>query len=176
MSNVFPATTPGRIATDPQYVDGQNPRLTFRLAVDDRSQGSDGEWATRQTVFHDVVVFGPSANTFAEMYRKGDPVLVSGKVRFNNYTTQAGENRTGTQLVAKLVAPDPRLCSVAIDRSRQATRDSGVAGPSRPVAAAEAGADAEAAPSAPPSPPSDAAPRPQWPQQPSGGAPAGMGL
>ncbi len=171
MSNAFPATTPGRIATDPQYVSGVNPRLAFRLAVDDRSQGPDGAWATRQTVFHDVVVFGRSASTFAGMYRKGDPVLVSGEVRFNNYTTQAGENRTGTQIVAKLVAPDPRLCSVTIDRTPQAERGAGATGPER-----TATAQAEVEPPPPPSPPADTASRPRWPQQPSTAANEGVGL
>ncbi|PSL08152.1 single stranded DNA-binding protein [Haloactinopolyspora alba] len=193
MSNAFPATTPGRIATDPQYTGGANPRLTFRLAVDDRSQGQDGEWATRQTVFHDVVAFGRSAKTFADLYRKGDPVVISGEVRFNNYTTQAGENRTGTQIVARVVAPDPRLCQVSIDRTRQAERGAGADGPapSAPQTTTQSGAAAEAvdvqvdvppppvpAPPPVPTPPTaaEAAARPRWPQQPTGTATGGVGV
>ncbi|TDD65404.1 hypothetical protein E1262_25340 [Jiangella aurantiaca] len=72
MSNAFPASPAGRIATDPKLVAGANPRLTFRLAVDDRAQ-EDGQWITKQTVFHDVVVFGRSAETYARLYRRVIP-------------------------------------------------------------------------------------------------------
>lgn len=159
MSNAFPASPAGRIATDPKLVAGVNPRLTFRLAVDDRAQGPDGQWATRQTVFHDVVVFGRSAETFARLYRKGDPVLVAGELRFTTYKTQGGDQRTGTQIVARLVAPDPRLVTVTIDRSRYADRDAGVEAPAQET-------ERPAAVPAPPPPPApDTHSRPRWPQQ-----------
>jgi single-strand DNA-binding protein len=159
MSNAFPASPAGRIATDPKLVAGANPRLNFRLAVDDRAQ-EDGRWITKQTVFHDVVVFGRSAETFARLYRKGDPVIVAGELRFTTYETQGGEKRTGTQIVARLVAPDPRLVTVTIDRSRQADRAASVEAPAQET-------ERPATVPAPPPPPSaDAAPvRPRWPQQ-----------
>ncbi|WP_158603073.1 single-stranded DNA-binding protein [Jiangella rhizosphaerae] len=171
MSNTFPASPAGRIANDPKLVAGANPRLTFRLAVDDRAQ-EDGQWITKQTVFHDVVVFGRSAETFARMYRKGDPVIVAGELRFTNYETKGGEQRTGTQIVARLVAPDPRLVTVTIDRSRQA--DHAAAGVEAPAHETERPA---AAPAPPPLPAVDATPaRPRWPQQPASTAGNGVAV
>ncbi|SDT36556.1 single-stranded DNA-binding protein [Jiangella sp. DSM 45060] len=159
MSNAFPASPAGRIATDPKLVAGANPRLNFRLAVDDRAQGPDGQWITKQTVFHDVVVFGRSAETFARLFRKGDPVIVAGELRLTTYESQGGDKRTGTQIVARLVAPDPRLVTVTIDRSRQADRAAGVDAPSQ-----EAEQPATV-PAPPPPPAADTHSRPRWPQQ-----------
>ncbi|TDD65405.1 hypothetical protein E1262_25345 [Jiangella aurantiaca] len=65
-------------------------------------------------------------------------MIVAGELRFTTYETQGGEQRTGTQIVARLVAPDPRLVTVTIDRSRQADRAAGIEVPaqesSRPAA------------------------------------------
>jgi single-strand DNA-binding protein len=162
MSNAFPASPAGRIATDPKLVAGVNPRLNFRLAVDDRAQGPDGQWTTRQTVFHDVVVFGRSAETFARLYRKGDPVIVAGELRFTTYETQGGEQRTGTQIVARLVAPDPRLATVRIDRSRQPDRAASVEAPAQET---ERPATVPAPPPPPAPGPEATTARPRWPQQ-----------
>src|SRR5690625_1339841 len=80
MSNRFPMNATGRVATDPELSTGQNgaARVRFRLAVHDRVQQPDGQWADGQTVFHDVVAFSESAKTYADTFRKGDAVAVMG--------------------------------------------------------------------------------------------------
>ena len=63
MSNQFPMSVAGRIATEPELSTGQSgTRAAFRLAVDDRVRDSSGHWLTAQTVFHDVVAWGHLAD------------------------------------------------------------------------------------------------------------------
>lgn len=137
MSNSFAISTPGRVATEPtlRYGDDARPRVYFRLAVDDMTRDTTGEWVKRQAVFHDVVAFGKSAERYAAALTVGDPIVVAGDLRFNTYTAKDGEERTGSQVVATAIGPDLRMCDVTIDRTRRTDGPSQAAGMTGPEAA-----------------------------------------
>lgn len=116
MSNRFPVSVAGRLATDPTlYTSAAAQRATFRLAVDDRQQGPEGHWETRQTVFHDVAAWGRLAEIAVEQLRRGDAVVIAGTLKFDTYEKE-GIERTRSEIVAEAIGPDLRLASVTIDR------------------------------------------------------------
>lgn len=117
MSNRFPVSVTGRLATDPSLSTATaSPLVKFRLAVDDRRQAPDGSWETRQTVFHDVAAWGRLAEVAADQLRRGDAVVVAGTLKFDTYQ-QDGKERTRSEIVADAIGPDLRLSTVTIDRT-----------------------------------------------------------
>lgn len=124
MSNRFPMSATGRIATDPAIVTGPSgqPRAEFRLAVDDRVRDENGHWSTKQTVFHDVVAWGHLAEATTAHLTKGDAVVVSGEIRYRTWITDDGSSRTASAIHADALGPDLRFNVVQIDRTRAADR------------------------------------------------------
>jgi len=123
MSNRFPLSVAGRIATDPELSTGQSgSRTAFRLAVDDRVRDPSGHWSTAQTVFHDVVVWGRLAEAAAEQLAKGDPIVLSGEIRYRTWTADDGTIRTSSAIHADALGPDLRLARVQVDRERTPRR------------------------------------------------------
>lgn len=88
----------GTIATDPKlfHPSGGVPLCSFRLASDERRYDSEQRnWVEGQTNWFGVVCFrGLAANAYAS-FRKGERVIVHGKVRVRNWST---EDRQGTSI------------------------------------------------------------------------------
>ena len=125
MSNNFPISVTGRLTADPTLVYGSDgtARSDMRLAVDDRTRGPDGAWATRQTVFHQIVAWGALAENAAQALAKGDPVVVAGDLRFRTWDDpETHAARTTSEIRATTIGPDLRLSTVAVDRSARAER------------------------------------------------------
>lgn len=58
--------------------------------------GTDGE----QVEFHDVVVWGKTAENVSPMLKKGGPVFVEGRLQTRNWEGQDGVKRYKTEIVA----------------------------------------------------------------------------
>lgn len=67
----------GRFAKDPNFTDGDTPRVFFTLAVD--------RWGHDGVDFIDLVAFGKQAINIAEHKHKGDQVAVDGRLHQNVY-------------------------------------------------------------------------------------------
>lgn len=124
MSNRFPVSMAGRIATDPEMRFTQSGQAVarFRLAVEDRQQNGRGNWETTQTIFHTVTAWGRLAENTVDQLRKGDPIVVAGDLRFRTYQTPEGDRRTATEVNATTLGPDLRLATVEVDRERRNSR------------------------------------------------------
>lgn len=135
MSNRFPVSMAGRIASDPEmrFTSSGQAVARFRLAVEDRQQNGRGNWETVQTIFHTVTAWGRLAENTVDQLRKGDPIVVAGDLRFRTYKTPEGDRRTATEVNATTLGPDLRLSTVSVDRTGRNSR------------AAEAGREAPAA-------------------------------
>lgn len=70
----------------------------FGLAVNRKWKQGD-EWKEEVT-FIDVTVWGQLAEHVAQSVKKGDRIMVAGRLDMNNYETKEGEKRTGYQVTA----------------------------------------------------------------------------
>lgn len=78
MNNVF---LQGNLAADPiSRAVGQSKVVVFTIAVSDRYKKQNGDWSD-DTQFLDCEAWDSAANTIEQYWRKGDPVLVEGKLR-----------------------------------------------------------------------------------------------
>jgi single-strand DNA-binding protein len=58
---------------------------------------------TKETSFFSVVVWGKAAENLAEYKKKGDPILVEGRLRQRTWKTPEGQNRSKIEIVAENV-------------------------------------------------------------------------
>ena len=94
------ATLLGRAGRDPDVRDLKNGGKTaaFTLATSERRTDRDGR-TSETTEWHRVVVYGGLAEVVGRMLRKGDPVLVEGRIATRGYRDREGASRTVTEIV-----------------------------------------------------------------------------
>ena len=71
------------------------------IATNERVK-SDGEWQDH-TEWHNVTVFGKTAEACAKNLTKGSKVTVQGKIRTRKFTDKEGRERRATEIVADSV-------------------------------------------------------------------------
>lgn len=114
-------TVAGNIVADPEQRQGRTgPFTTFRLASTPRRRLADGSYADGPTNFYGVCAFGPlGGNALASLY-KGQPVIVSGRLRINQYRTETNEPRTSVEIDAYNIGPDLRWGQASFRRLSRA--------------------------------------------------------
>ena len=100
MLNMNRATLVGHAGRDPEIRDLANGEkaATFSLATTEKWKDRDGQPA-EATEWHRVVVYGAAVKAVAEMLRKGDPVLVEGRIATRSFRDREGADRTITEIV-----------------------------------------------------------------------------
>jgi single-strand DNA-binding protein len=92
----------GRMVADPElrYTPSGVAVARFRIAVDRPFTSAQGE---KQADFINIVAWRQSAQFAADYLRKGALVGIDGRLQIRNYTTQDGQKRTATEVVADQV-------------------------------------------------------------------------
>jgi single-strand DNA-binding protein len=81
----------GNLTRDPEtrFAASGTAVINFGLAVNERFQGSDGQWQDRPT-FIDVTMFGKRGEAFAKFHTKGKPAFIEGKLRLDTWEDKNG--------------------------------------------------------------------------------------
>lgn len=92
----------GNLTRDPELTNtaGGTAICKFGLAINRKWQGQDGDTKS-ETCFVDCTIFGKQADTFAQYMTKGKPVLVEGRLSFNQWTGQDGARRSKLEVVVE---------------------------------------------------------------------------
>lgn len=89
----------GRLTRDPEsrvLPNSNTPVTTFSLAVNRRFTDANGE---RKTDFFNLTAFGKLADFCAKYYRKGQQVLVEGRIQNRSWEDQDGQKRYATDFI-----------------------------------------------------------------------------
>lgn len=88
----------GRLTGDPEmrYTQNNMGVARFSLAVDKRQKSQDGR---READFFNVVSFQQTAEFVSKYFKKGQQVLVEGRLQNNNWTDKDGNKRTTTEVI-----------------------------------------------------------------------------
>ena len=89
----------GRLTRDPEsrvLPNSNTPVTTFSLAVNRRFTDANGE---RKTDFFNLTAFGKLADFCAKYYRKGQQVLVEGRIQNRSWDDQNGQKRYATDFI-----------------------------------------------------------------------------
>jgi len=92
----------GNLVADPEVKTLPSGTLTarFRVAVNDRYRGADGE-LKEDSLFIDVDVYGRNAEVAKEYLEKGRPVFVEGKLRQSRWETEDGQKRSAIRVFCR---------------------------------------------------------------------------
>jgi len=85
----------GRLTRDPQlsYLPSQTPVVEFGLASSRRWKGQDGE-QREETCFISCQAFGRMAENISKFFKKGRPILIEGRLNFDQWEAQDGTKRS----------------------------------------------------------------------------------
>ena len=100
MLNMNRATLLGHAGRDPEIRNLRNggKAATFTLATTEKWKDKDGEPA-EATEWHRVVAYGPVVEAVAKMLRKGDAVLVEGRIATRGFQDREGNDRAVAEIV-----------------------------------------------------------------------------
>ena len=100
MLTVNRATLVGHAGRDPEIRDLKNGgrAATFSLATAEKWTDREGKPA-ESTEWHRVVVYGAAVEIVGTMLRKGDAVMVEGRVATRKYSDRDGVERSLTEIV-----------------------------------------------------------------------------
>ena len=100
----FPVTFKARLGADPEMVTGSNGSAVTRMRVVTNGRRLvDGDWQDTDTSWWQVTAFGRQAEAAAEQLRKGDLVLIQGKVKQREWEKD-GVKRVTAEVTADEVA------------------------------------------------------------------------
>ena len=89
----------GRLTRDPEvrYTSGNNTQVTtFSIAVNRRFVAQGGE---RQADFFNLTAFGKTAEFCSKYFKKGQQVLVCGRIQNRSWDDQNGQKRYATDYI-----------------------------------------------------------------------------
>lgn len=88
----------GRLTRDPelQYISTGKAKARFTVANERRWKDSAGQWQ-KEVHFQDCVAWGPLAEALGERARKGDPVIIEGSMRTNQWADKQGVTQKRTE-------------------------------------------------------------------------------
>ena len=100
----FPVTFKARLGADPEMTTGSNGSAVTRMRVVTNGRRMvDGDWQDTDTSWWQVTAFGRQAEAAAEQLRKGDLVIVQGKVKQREWEKD-GVKRVTAEVTADEVA------------------------------------------------------------------------
>jgi single-strand DNA-binding protein len=79
-------------------------RCKLRIACNERKKADNGTWSDGDTSYFDVVLWRGLAEAAADSFKKGQPILVVGKVRVSKYEDKNGVERTAVEITADEIA------------------------------------------------------------------------
>jgi single-strand DNA-binding protein len=106
--NETTATIVGNIATELRSSRSRDgvPMASFRIASTTRRFERGKGWADIDTLFVTVVCWRQLAEHVAQSFHKGDPVIVSGRLRMRQWTADDGRSGTAFELEAHSAGHD----------------------------------------------------------------------
>ncbi len=92
----------GNLTRDPElrYIPSGTAVADIGLAVNDRRKNAQGEWVEEAT-FVDVTLWARTAEVASEYLSKGSPVLIEGRLKFDQWETPDGQKRSKLRVVGE---------------------------------------------------------------------------
>ena len=78
-------------------------RCKMRIACNERKK-VDGEWVDGDTSFFDIIVWRGLADAAGDNFKKGQSILVVGKVKISKYEDKNGVERQSVEILAEEIA------------------------------------------------------------------------
>lgn len=105
--NEIPITVHGNVVAEPVERQGRAGIFTtFRVATTPYTRTPDGKYVDKDTSFYDVIAFKSLAGNVVASVKKGQPVVVIGKVSMRRWVDRDGTVRNNGEITAEHVGHD----------------------------------------------------------------------
>jgi single-strand DNA-binding protein len=115
---------------------GENDVAHFRVGCSPGYRDRNGEWVTRETVWYSVVAWRALARNCGDSLRRGDSVVVHGRLGTTTYVNSLGVEVTDLEVTATFVGHDLNRGRSVFTRVRKAPPEAAGAGPGPAAASA----------------------------------------
>jgi single-strand DNA-binding protein len=94
----------GHLGQDPKLVstNAESSVLAFSMATNETYKDAQGNKATR-TEWHNIVAFGKVANLLYQYAKKGDHIMLNGRLQTRQYLNKEGKNSYTTEIITEEV-------------------------------------------------------------------------
>lgn len=119
MANEPLITVVGNLVADPEPRTSQagNSWVTFRIASTPRVRDrQSGEWSDGEPLWLGCRAYGEHADNVAASLRKGNRVIVQGRLSQRSYTDNQGQQRTALDLEVEEIGPSLRWATASVQR------------------------------------------------------------
>jgi single-strand DNA-binding protein len=98
-------TAVGNLVFEPDFGVTANgiSRCKMRIACNERKK-QDGEWIDGDTSYFDIIVWRGLADAAGDTFKKGQSILVVGKVKISKYEDKNGVERQSVEILAEELA------------------------------------------------------------------------
>jgi single-strand DNA-binding protein len=95
MANLNRVLLMGNLTRDPQlsYLPSQTAVVEFGLAINRKFKKQDGSQG-EEICFVDCQMFGKRAETIQKYFKKGEPIFVEGRLKFDSWQAQDGTKKS----------------------------------------------------------------------------------
>jgi single-strand DNA-binding protein len=131
--NETPVTFVGNVATDIRSTRSRDgvPIASFRIASTTRRFERGKGWSDVDTIFVTVVCWRQLAEHAASSFSKGEPIIVTGRLRMRQWTAEDGRSGTAVELEAfaaghdlsRGIAAFTRMATRPVERAGQTAAD-----------------------------------------------------
>lgn len=114
-------TITGNLTRDPELKYGQrgNAVARFGLAYNRRWFDKTKNDYTEEVSFFNVVAFAAVGENAVDTLRKGDRVVVTGRLQQRSWETDNGEKRSSVEIIADELAPSLRWATATVVRNEK---------------------------------------------------------
>lgn len=119
-------TISGNIAADiePSFTRGGTTVVNFSIADTPRiKDDKTGEWRDGETLWQRVAAFGALAENIAQSFKKGDRVVVTGRLVQKSYRDKEDQKRTYTEIRAEDIGASVKRATVVITRNAKKSNE-----------------------------------------------------
>ncbi len=102
MANLNKVFLIGNLTRDPElrYTPSGTAIASFGIAINRNWSGPDGE-KKEEVCYVDISMFGRRAEVINEYFSKGNPILIEGRLQFQQWETKDGQKRNALRVVAE---------------------------------------------------------------------------
>lgn len=116
-------TGTGRLTSDGEmrYTASGTAVFTVNLAFNSKKKDANGQWVDDSVFFIRGTLFKEAAENAVESFKKGDEVIVTGRLKTDQWETQSGEKRSSPSLLIDAIGHTTRWApskSLKADRTK----------------------------------------------------------
>jgi single-strand DNA-binding protein len=99
-------TAQGNLVFDPDFLVTASgiSRCKLRIACNERKKDDKGQWSDGDTSYFDIILWRGLAEAAADSFKKGQSILVTGKVKIAKYEDKNGVERTNVEIIGEEIA------------------------------------------------------------------------